>query len=444
MTAVYIDALPVDGSSNHLNPTPAWPIYAPVIITPEVVPSYDLAGGLASISNPDLSAPVTVPFVSVPILSGPVVLSVVAAGVLGAATLFTSIGLPVLALPTVYTAVTVPSYTIASLVTALSVPGIASASTLPPVSLPAMSLPSAYTAVSLPAQALAVALTVVSIPVYDLASLVSAVSEPVIPTPTLFTANAGTSETPPYPLTHARVLYDNLLLTSTVTATAGTTPSYTLIPNTYQSWLFTGTQSITFELADQTSMDTVCISAHNLSGCTVTVTYDPLLAGSFVAFGAAKVVTKNKPLMFHLSSAVDVRRLKITVTGSGSRQVGSIYAGIALQMQRPFFSGFDRFGDSTTYSTPMTAGGNIIAREAIRKGYNNTFSFQHLSALWVETYLEPFLLKAKTTPFVLAWNLSAYPDDVWFGATASDINPTFMGIRDLYSVEWSMMSHGSV
>jgi len=388
MTAVYIDALAVDGSSNHLNPTPAWPIYAPVIITPEVVPSYDLAGGLAYISNPDLSAPVTVPFVSVPILSGPVVLSVVAAGVLGATTLFTSIGLPVLALPTVYAVVTVPSY--------------------------------------------------------DLASLVSAVSEPVIPTPTLFTANAGTSETPPYPLTHARILYDNLLLTSTVTATAGTTPNYTLIPNTYQSWLFTGTQSITFELADQTSMDTVCISAHNLSGCTVTVTYDPLLAGSFVAFGAAKVVTQNKPLMFHLSSSVDVRRLKITVTGSGSRQVGSIYAGIALQMQRPFFSGFDRFGDSTTYSTPMTAGGNIIAREAIRKGYNNTFSFKHLSAGWVETYLTPFLLKAKTTPFVLAWNLDAYPNDVWFGATDSDINPTFMGIRDLYSVEWSMMSHGSV
>jgi len=388
MTAVYIDALPVDGSSNHLNPTPAWPIYAPVIITPEVVPSYDLAGGLASISNPDLSAPVTVPFVSVPILSGPVVLSVVAAGVLGAATLFTSIGLPVLVLPTVYTSVTVPSY--------------------------------------------------------DLASLVSAVSEPVIPAPTLFTANAGTSETPPYPLTHARILYDNLLLTSTVTSTAGTTPNYTLIPNTYQSWLFTGNQSIYFELADNEDIDTICVSAHNLIGCTVEAAYDDDLVGLYTVFGVAKVVTQNKPLMFHIGTSVNARRLRVSVTGSGSRQVGSIYAGIALQMQRPFFSGFDRFGDSTTYSTPMTAGGNIIAREAIRKGYSNTFSFKHLSAGWVETYLTPFLLKAKTTPFVLAWNLDAYPDDVWFGATDSDINPTFMGIRDLYSVEWSMMSHGSV
>jgi len=416
MTAVYIDALPVDGSSNHLTPTPAWPIFTPVIIGAVTPSGYSSAD--------------TIPFISVPTLAGAVVLSAVASGALVAASLFASIGLPSLVLPIVYTS--------------LSVPVIASASTLTPISLPALSLPSAYTAVSLPAQALAVALTAVSIPVYDLASLVTSVSEPAIPAPTLFTANAGTSETPPYPLTHARILYDNLLLTSTVTATAGTTPNYTLIPNTYQSWLFTGTQSITFEAADQASMDTVCISAHNLSGCTVTVTYDPLLAGSFVAFGSAKVVTQNKPLMFHLSSAVDVRRLKITVTGSGSRQVGSIYAGIALQMQRPFFSGFDRFGDSTTYSTPMTAGGNIIAREAIRRGYNNTFSFKHLSAGWVETYLTPFLLKAKTTPFVLAWNLDAYPDDVWFGATDSDINPTFMGIRDLYSVEWSMMSHGSV
>jgi len=329
-----------------------------------------------------------VPFVSVPILSGPVVLSVVAAGVLGAATLFTSIGLPVLVLPTVYTSVTVPSY--------------------------------------------------------DLASLVSAVSEPVIPAPTLFTANAGTSETPPYPLTHARILYDNLLLTSTVTSTAGTTPNYTLIPNTYQSWLFTGNQSIYFELADNEDIDTICVSAHNLIGCTVEAAYDDDLVGLYTVFGVAKVVTQNKPLMFHIGTSVNARRLRVSVTGSGSRQVGSIYAGIALQMQRPFFSGFDRFGDSTTYSTPMTAGGNIIAREAIRKGYSNTFSFKHLSAGWVETYLTPFLLKAKTTPFVLAWNLDAYPDDVWFGATDSDINPTFMGIRDLYSVEWSMMSHGSV
>ena len=391
MTAVYIDALAVDGSSNHLNPTPAWPIYAPVIITPEVVPSYDLAGGLAYISNPDLSAPVTVPFVSVPILSGPVVLSVVAAGVLGATTLFTSIGLPVLALPTVYAVVTVPSY--------------------------------------------------------DLASLVSAVSEPVIPAPTLFTANAGTSETPPYPLTHARILYDNLLLTSTVSADSGTNPAYTLIPNTYQAWRFGAGGAITFVLGDGTDIDTVTIAAHNLSGSdyTVGVEYDTGLVGPFIAFTTGKTPTTNKPIMFHRSSSVSVRRLRVTCSGTGlARIVGSIYAGIALQMQRPFFSGFDRFGDSTTYSTPMTAGGNIIAREAIRKGYNNTFSFKHLSAGWVETYLTPFLLKAKTTPFVLAWNLDAYPDDVWFGATDSDINPTFMGIRDLYSVEWSMMSHGSV
>jgi hypothetical protein len=388
MTAVYIDATPLDGSSNAFWPTPAFPI-----------------------SGPSLFAANTTPVVY------------------GANTL------------TVQSSVTIPA---PSLLTTGEIPSLLSPSLINAVTSATMPAPATITVVAsatLGAPSLFTALSIVSV---SSATALTVITSATVSAPTLITPIAGTSETPPYPLTHARILYDNLLLTSTVTATAGTTPNYTLIPNTYQSWLFTGTQSITFEMADQTSMDTVCISAHNLSGCTVTVTYDPLLAGSFVAFGTAKVVTQNKPLMFHLSSAVDVRRLKITVTGSGSRQVGSIYAGIALQMQRPFFSGFDRFGDSTTYSTPMTAGGNIIAREAIRKGYNNTFSFKHLSAGWVETYLTPFLLKAKTTPFVLAWNLSAYPDDVWFGATDSDINPTFMGIRDLYSVEWSMMSHGSV
>lgn len=264
--------------------------------------------------------------------------------------------------------------------------------------------------------------------------------------PNTFVTRAIDPELPPFPLNHARILYDNALLGSSVSA-SGTTPQLTLVPNTADRWSFTTTSTITYTLLSTQSIDTVCIGSHNLktAGYSVQIQYSSSTSGSFTSFGS--VVTpsgENLALMQHISSAVAVRRLRIVVTGSGSAYIGSIYAGIALQMQRPFFSGHTPlpFGAVTDYYNPRTEAGNYIGREIRRRQYETSAPFKNLTDSWVRTYLAPFIISARSLPFYFAWNLLEHPTDVGFAMVGGDIQPSYQGNRDLMSVSFDVIGIG--
>jgi hypothetical protein len=271
--------------------------------------------------------------------------------------------------------------------------------------------------------------------------IVDAESVPAIDTPVVIATNLTDKNLPPFGLNHARILYDSKLTGSSVTTTVGTNGNYTLIPNTAQRWTFVGTASniITYVMLGNNDVDTVCISAHNLgtSGATVEVLYSLSDTGSFVSFAPTQTPAKDNSLMFHVATSVNARRIQINITNaSGGVFVGSVYAGVALQMQRPFFSGHTPavLARQADYYSSMSESGNFIGVDVRRRALESEASWSNLNDEWYRAYFVPFLDSAEVLPFIFAWNLLQYPTDVAYCKNITNIAPSYIGKKDLMSV----------
>ena len=267
------------------------------------------------------------------------------------------------------------------------------------------------------------------------------------PAPVTLTPNAGTPTTPPFALNHARILYRNLLESFTsVTPSSGTTASSVVIPNTYERWNFTatGSDSITITIPANEDIDTICIGAHNLDGATIEFSYDNDASGGFTSIGTK--TGGEFDIMLHLSSTVSARRIQISISGlSGARFIGYISAGVALQMQRPFFNGHTPITDSdvTEYYSNRSESGEIIGQQIRRKGYETQAQWNNIDDGWYRSYFAPFKQYVKTRPFFFAWNLLEYPDDVGFCRINQDIrSPIQNGSTTKRTVNMTLLGAG--
>ena len=280
-------------------------------------------------------------------------------------------------------------------------------------------------------------------PVIDTPVISPAVSPPTLSTPVLYAASALDPTTPPFPLNHARILYNNLLSNAAVSASGGTNEVYTLIPNTFQAWGFTLTtsQTILITLPINQNIDTICIGAHNLSGASVTVEYDTDLTDPTILFAPVKSPATNDALMFHVDTPVSARRVRITISGSTGLdyKIGFISAGIALQMARPFFSGHNPMNQNKKhrYYDAWTETGQMVGRSKRSVQLEGDFSWDNLPDIWYRTYMPAFIESATLLPYFISWNLLEHANDCAMSFTDEDINSSYSGTRDLRSVSFS-------
>lgn len=258
-------------------------------------------------------------------------------------------------------------------------------------------------------------------------------AQPARPAPTNRTPNAGDPDAPPFALNHARILYANALIGSSVSASAGTGAANVLNAATYSRWSFTGSQVLTVTLPANTLIDAVGLGAHNFSAATVAVDYSTSDGGAWVSFAANQ--SGGDAMLFLASAAVSVKRLRVTVTGSGAMVLGVVYAGVALQMQRPIYKGHTPaiLARETEYEANESEAGQWLGRNIKRAGLSVELNWRNLSAAWLRAYFRPFMLAARTTPFFVAWNPQDYPRDVAYAWSVSDIQPTNSGPMDLMS-----------
>ncbi|MCP4187181.1 MAG: hypothetical protein GY763_06200 [Gammaproteobacteria bacterium] len=190
-------------------------------------------------------------------------------------------------------------------------------------------------------------------------------------------------------------------------------------------------------------MDSVAICAHNIGGSTIETNYTATLGGSFSEFAPDKVSSSaNTAIMIHRTSgSVSVRELKIRFsTGAGDFYVGYIMAGVALQMQRPFFGGHTPITDATVtkFYDSWTESGNIIGRSKRSQGQETNADFKNIDDGWYRNYFQGFKESALTLPYAFAWNLLEYPDDVGLCYTDSDISAPYVGTRALRSISFTL------
>lgn len=259
-------------------------------------------------------------------------------------------------------------------------------------------------------------------------------AQPSRAAPNTIATRPGDPDAPPFALNHARILYASVLAGSSVSVSAGTGAANVLNPATYNRWSFTGPATLTITLPAAQSIDAVGLGAHNFSGAVVAVDYSTSDGGAWVSFAANQ--TGREAMLFLSSSAVSAKRLRVTVTGSGALVLGVVYAGVALQMQRPVYRGVEppTMARSTEYQSTVSEGGQWLGRNVIRQNLKVAFSWKNLSAAWVRTYLDPFIKSAVGSPFFIAWNPQEFPREVAYAWSTDDMAPANTGPRDLMSV----------
>ncbi len=430
-TAQAIPATALPSAETAVNPAT---IALPSAETPEApasiaTPSAETPEASANISTPTVNTAETAANIATPSAN-------------------TALGIPSTSLPSAESAQTPATIAIPSARTPETPATIATPTVSAPESIPATALPSAEAAQTPATIALPSAETAQAIPATALPTAETAQTPAAVATPSLFTSVAVGAVAPPFPLEYARILYDNLLIGASVSVTTGTGGSLTLIPNTYESWRFTDGGSITFTLPLNVDIDTFCVGAHNLGSETFSVGVESSNAttGAFVAFAIGQTPTDNKSMMFHRSSTADVRRIKLVCVGTGSISIGSVYAGVALQLMRPFYAGFTppRWAEKTTYRNTNSSTGNFLGRDIVRVGGETSIDVNNLDNDWIETYFMPFKNAVKLSPYYIAWNLAAHPLDVALCQTSDDIELSPNGIRDLVQASWSAMIYGSL
>jgi hypothetical protein len=487
MTAVTIDVSVVDGSNTKVTANPIYPIQtplnvgelavgvldAPVNIT-ELAFGYIIAPiNIAELSPGVVAAPVDINEVSVVDISAPADITELAALALSAPVDITELSPANISLPTDITELSAGVVSAPSEITELSNVDIDTPVNIPELAAGVLSVPADITeegigALVAPANITELSAGVLSSPVDITEESAGVVAVPVniteetvadvaipndiaevspatLSVPNSITANALDPEVPPFSLKHARMLYFNKLIGSTVSTNAGLNGSFVLIPNTADRYTVTNGGAITFTLPANQDFDTVAIGAHNLGSesHSVGVEYSTGVSSAFIAFKTGQTPSNDTAMMFHNSSTVSARRIKVTVSGLGSIFIGSIYAGIALQMQRPFFAGHSPLPLSakTIKYSSVTEGGNFVGEQIRRLGFRTSAPFKNLSNDWYRLYFQPFVIHARTLPFFFAWNLEQYPLDVGYCKINEDITPSY-GSLDMFNVSFDMVGFG--
>jgi hypothetical protein len=258
--------------------------------------------------------------------------------------------------------------------------------------------------------------------------------------PRVVTAKAPAPQSPNAPI----ILYQNRLTTASVAVTGGSGGQLVLSPNTFDRWNFSGSQSITFTLPSSTPVDAIGVGAHNLAGRTITADYSTTTDGAFVPFSSASAQTDNLPALF-LNPTVNVRRIRITVSGSGAGFIGVIYAGLKLQMPHPIYGGHSPLplNAVTDYFNNRSESGEWIGRQIRRRGFETSVELPRLKPDWYRANFQPFVDSAKENPFFFAWRPVSYPSEVGYCWTDGDIRASNIGGgRPELSVTLSLKAHG--
>lgn len=239
----------------------------------------------------------------------------------------------------------------------------------------------------------------------------------------------------------ALILYENLLTASTTSDA-----EKALIPNTYERWRpSSGAVTVKFQLSTLSTVDSIGIAAHALAGESFILSTATTIGGALTERAAA-TPADNGALLFTFD-AVDIQEIAFTATLAATGEIGVVYAGKTLQMERNIYGGHSplALSQKTEFRNNQSESGQILNRDIIRQGTAGSFAWQFIDPDWYRENFQPFVLSARTTPFFINWRPDLYSQEVVFGQTNGDIMPSNMGTgHRLMSVSMAMKGHADL
>jgi len=256
------------------------------------------------------------------------------------------------------------------------------------------------------------------------------------------------------PLGNARIGYQtwlrglpagNVVASTTRADSAADAP---LRPDTAEFWAPTALPATwEVDLGALRDFDYVGIAGHSLGscGCTLNVASRAIASDAWTTFGTDVLLTEDGPLMA-LDALRTHRYLRLSISGGTLMPViASIYAGIALAMERPIYGGVSpiTLSRATVLARSLSNGGQFLGQGFRRHGVESSATFRHLSASWYRANFDPFVRSARRFPFFFAWRPATYSKEVAYAWCGNDIHPENMGVNSLMSVSFSMQGIGN-
>ena len=246
------------------------------------------------------------------------------------------------------------------------------------------------------------------------------------------------------PLNHARIVHSGVSFApTTITASAEVTGypgAAANIGDTVDRWrpVASGvtTATLDYTLAAAQEADCFAIAAHNLGtiGGTIGFYHDSNGDGTWTTIGTISP-TDDSPILFFFDP-ITSDEWRISVTGTVP-EIGVFRIAKALQMERPFYSGFTpaRMNRRVQVVGNISQSGELVGRTIKRSVLAASYSWQHLSYDWVRANLDGttgLMQSIEVDPLFVAWRPSD-TQDVDYVMRASYQPPAAMGLVDLWS-----------
>lgn len=261
----------------------------------------------------------------------------------------------------------------------------------------------------------------------------------------------ATPPAPTVPLTHARIGYDNIVRTATLTASsevAGRPASSLKIPFTYEKWQPASLPAtITLDAGELVAVDYLGIAAHTLksNGNAVKLEYLDQMQSPPVWTEILEFSPDSDDSLMALFDEVQARQWRLTFTAGTPPEIAVIYLGKALAMERAIYGGHAplTLNANTTIRPTKSVTGQTLGRSIIRRGFRTGYNWRHLTPSFVRDEFMPFVEAAKLRPFFIAWRPETFPDEVGFAWTKEDIAPVNMGLQALMEVSMQVEAYDS-
>lgn len=214
-------------------------------------------------------------------------------------------------------------------------------------------------------------------------------------------------------------------------------------PATYLYWRGTTTtlQAVTVMLDTAHMVNYFGIAKHNLGsiGASVSIQYSTDGGAWFDA--STPVVPNNDAVMIVEFPPVFARWWRLLIIpGSAPPAIAVWYFGEILALQRRIYVGHTPFpyGHNTTVSNGRSESGQFLGRVLRREFFESKVDMGNLTPLWYRTYMEPFVIAARTTPFFWSWRPSRYPNECGFAWLTDDLRVSNQRPNGMMEMSFSM------
>lgn len=211
-------------------------------------------------------------------------------------------------------------------------------------------------------------------------------------------------------------------------------------PLTYEKWKPTSASAnIVIDLLAVKNLNYIALGAHDFGSTNKTVQVHISVNGTSYNLIDTLTPSDDKAIMLTFGNS-NARFVRITLSGGSIPTLGVIYAGLYLEMYRPFYAGHvpGVLSRNTTIKPNKSVGGQWLGRSVERQGLGTRYSWKNTPLQWYEDNIEPFSVHAQTYPFFVQWSPEEHPEHVVYCWTEDDIKPTLSGTRDLVEFGFSV------